>query len=159
MEKHAYEIKAAIAAAGAFFTALWGWFGWLVLAFGAFMLADYITGSWVAKRSGQWASKQARQGLVGKGVMLLVVACAGVLDLVAGVIIANMPAALPFTYSVFICPLALVWYIITEFGSVLENAIALGIHLPPFLVPVVKGMKAAAEKAAPEISAENEKDL
>lgn len=150
MERHAVEIKATVAAIGAFFTALWGWFGWLVVAFAIFMFVDYLTGSRVAKSRGEWTSKKAREGRAGKRVMFVVIACAGILDLVVAIIMQNIPAALPFEYSVLICPLALIWYIITEFGSILENAIELGVNLPPFLLPVVKGMKAVAEKSAPK---------
>ena len=38
-------VKAAIAAAVATMTALWGWFGWLVIAWVLLMLADWLIGS------------------------------------------------------------------------------------------------------------------
>ena len=47
--------KAALAALGAALTALWGWFGWVVLAWIGLMLIDYITGSAAALRAGKWS--------------------------------------------------------------------------------------------------------
>ena len=50
------EIKAAAAAGIAVLTALWGWFGWLVVLFAVCMIADYLTGSAAAMRKGEWSS-------------------------------------------------------------------------------------------------------
>ena len=52
--KTANEIKAALTAGIASLTALWGWFGWLVVLFAACMAADYLTGSAAAMRRGAW---------------------------------------------------------------------------------------------------------
>ena len=56
------EIKAAAAAGIAVLTALWGWFGWLVVLFAVCMIADYLTGSAAAMRKGDWSSEAARAG-------------------------------------------------------------------------------------------------
>ena len=45
-------VKAAIAAAVATMTALWGWFGWLVIAWVLLMLADWLIGSAAAAKEG-----------------------------------------------------------------------------------------------------------
>ena len=42
---HINGFKAAVAAVLGCLTALWGWFGWLVVAWVACMLLDYATGS------------------------------------------------------------------------------------------------------------------
>ena len=49
-------VKAAIAAAVATMTALWGWFGWLVIAWVLLMLADWLIGSAAAAKEGRWSS-------------------------------------------------------------------------------------------------------
>ena len=46
-------------------------------------------------------------------------------------------------YTVLLCPLVLVWYIVTELGSVVENAGKLGAPVPGFLL---RYMKRAQEK-------------
>ena len=46
----------------------------------------------------------------------------------------NIPAiTLPWDYTVLICPIVVVWYILTEFGSIIENAGELGAPIPGFL--------------------------
>lgn len=44
MMENVTKFKAALAAVLAAMTALWGWFGWLVLAWVGCMAIDYITG-------------------------------------------------------------------------------------------------------------------
>ena len=70
-------IKAAVAAGVAALTAVWGWFGWLVVAWVVCMLLDYGTGTAAALRAGEWSSKVARDGLwhkLGAVVAVLVAA-------------------------------------------------------------------------------------
>ena len=61
--EHINRIKAAAVGVLGCLTALWGWFGWLVLAWVACMVLDYATGSAAALRAGEWSSKIARDGL------------------------------------------------------------------------------------------------
>ena len=51
---HVTEIKAAIAAGVAVLTALWGWFGWVVVLYVVCMIGDYLTGTAAAMRKGEW---------------------------------------------------------------------------------------------------------
>ena len=66
-------IKAFAAALIAAGTAIWGWMGWLVIAWLVCMVMDYLTGSLAAAKNGEWSSARAREGLWHKGGMLLVV--------------------------------------------------------------------------------------
>lgn len=78
-----------------------------------------------------WSSQTAREGLWHKGGCIAVVLIAGVLDLGIGVIVANLPGlTMPISYSVLVCPLVLVWYILTEVGSIIENAGKMGAPIP-----------------------------
>ena len=52
--------KAAIAAAVAVLTALWGWFGWLVVLFVGCMAVDYLTGSVAAMRRGFMVERERK---------------------------------------------------------------------------------------------------
>ena len=63
MMENVTKFKAALAAVLAAMTALWGWFGWLVLAWVGCMAIDYITGYSAAAKNGEWSSKIAREGL------------------------------------------------------------------------------------------------
>lgn len=125
--------KAALAAVCAALTALWGWFGWLMVAWIACMALDYLTGSAAAMKAGNWSSKAARNGLWHKLGGIVAVLISGILDLTLGHLLGNAPIALPFTYTVFLCPLVLIWYILTEAGSIVENAGALGAPIPEWL--------------------------
>nr|DAE50958.1 MAG TPA: holin [Caudoviricetes sp.] len=135
MEKNMFlAIKAAVAGAGAAFTAAFGWFGWLIVAWAFCMAVDYITGSGAAMKQGNWSSARARDGLWHKAGMLFAVIAAGMLDLVIWLIVGNIPAiTLPWEYTVLICPLVVCWYIVTELGSIVENAGAMGAPVPKFL--------------------------
>ncbi len=142
MEKNVFlSIKAAVAGAGAAFTAAFGWFGWLIVAWVGCMAIDYITGSGVAAKQGQWSSARARDGLWHKAGMIFAVGAAGVLDLVIGLIVGNIPAIkLPWEYTVLLCPLVVCWYIITELGSIVENAAAMGAPVPKFLKKAIAAL-------------------
>lgn len=134
MEQNVKAFKAALTAALGVLTALWGWFGWLLVAWIGAMALDVATGMAAALRAGQWSSRVARDGLWHKAGCVSAVTAAGVLDLVAGLLLGSLPAdALPFSYTVLLCPLAVVWYLLTEMGSILENAGAMGAPIPGWL--------------------------
>ncbi len=149
MENGIKTFKALVSAVFAALTTLWGWFGWLVIAWIVCMGLDYATGSAAAHKAGEWSSKAARDGLWHKLGSVVAVLVAGILDLVIGVLLANVPeAALPFEYKVFLCPLVVVWYILTEVGSLIENAGALGADVPPWLAKGVAALKDKVDDTA-----------
>ena len=154
--------KAAVAAVLGCLTALWGWFGWLVLTWVGCMLLDYITGSAAALRAGKWSSAAARDGLWHKLGAIAAVLVSVILDGVIGLILAHVPAlALPFDYTVFLSVLVLVWYIMTELGSIVENAGGLGAPIPAWLSRAISalesGVDGAGEKLSPDSPDEGEK--
>lgn len=131
MENKMKTFQAALSAAVGLLTALWGWFGWLMVAWVSCMVLDVATGMAAALRKGKWASKVARDGLWRKAGCVAAVTAAGILDLVVGLLLQSLPAgALPFEYTVLLCPLTTVWYLLTEMGSILENAGAMGAPIP-----------------------------
>ena len=152
--------KAVLAAAIAVLTARWGWFGWLVVCWVAFMALDYITGSAAALRRGEWSSATARDGLWHKLGAVVAVLVAGLLDLMVGHILGRFPDAipLPVRYKTFLCPLVVVWYILTEAGSILENAGKLGAEYPEWLTKAVKALKNSADKAGMNVTKGGEKE-
>lgn len=146
VEERIRVFKAALSAAMALLTTLWGWFGWLIVAWVVCMGLDYLTGTLAALKTGTWASKKARDGLWRKTGCIVAVTAAGVLDLVAGHLLGGVPAALPFEYTVFLCPLVVVWYILTEAGSIIENAGELGAPIPGWLKKAVAVLKDRVDK-------------
>ena len=142
------EFKAALAAAVAVLTALWGWFGWLVVLFVGCMAVDYLTGSAAAMRRGEWSSASARDGIWHKAGSIVVVLVAGAADLLIGTMLGHLPGVtLPFEYTVLLCPLVVVWYTLTELGSIVENAVALGAACPKWLEKILAAVKDSVDKA------------
>lgn len=143
-------IKAAIVGVFGAFGAAFGWLGWLVLAWFGCMVVDYISGSSAAMKAGQWSSAKARGGIWHKAGMIVVVVVAAVADKVLAIVLANIPG-LPIDYTVLLLPMVLVWYILTELGSILENAAAMGSDVPPFLIRIL----ASAKDKVEEVTGEN----
>nr|DAY47691.1 MAG TPA: holin [Caudoviricetes sp.] len=147
--EHVNTFKAALSAFCAALTALWGWFGWLVIAWIACMAIDYATGSCAALRAGKWSSQAARDGIWHKLGAVVAVIVAGILDMLIGSIITHFPGmSLPFTYEVFLCPLVVTWYILTECGSIIENAGALGANIPDWLTKAIAVLKTTVDGSA-----------
>ena len=137
-------VKAAIVGIFGAFGAAFGWLGWLVLAWIGCMVVDYISGSSAAMKAGQWSSAQARAGIWHKAGMIVVVIVAAVADKVLAIVLANIPG-LPIDYTVLLLPMVLVWYILTELGSILENAAAMGAPVPEFLIRILATAKDKVE--------------
>ena len=151
--EHINSFKAAVAAVCAALTALWGWFGWVVVAWVGCMLIDYATGSAAALRAGEWSSKTARDGIWHKLGSVAAVIVAGILDVVIGHLLGNVPGVeLPFTYTVLLSPLVVVWYILTEAGSIIENAGALGAPFPAWLKKMIASMRSKVDQAGDSIN-------
>ena len=138
-------VKAVIAAAAGAFGAAFGWLGWLVAAWVACMVLDWISGSAAAAAKGSWSSAAARAGIWHKGGMILVVLVAALADCVLGMVVEHLPA-LKLEYTVLVLPVILVWYIFTELGSIAENATAMGAPVPTWLTRLLAAGRQAAEQ-------------
>ena len=154
----ATEIKGALAAVLAFFTALWGWVGWAVLIWVGCLLLDYISGSAAARRAGEWSSAVARDGLWHKLGEIFAVVVASLCDIALTIVIDMAPVSLPFELGPLITPLVLLWYIITELGSILENAGKLGANYPTWLKKMLKQYKDNIDHSMGETAAEHPPD-
>ena len=126
-------VKAVIAAACGAFTAAFGWLGWLVVAWAACMVLDWLSGSAAAASRGEWASSVARDGIWHKAGMIVVVCVAALTDAVLSIAVENLPVVL-------------VWYIFTELGSIAENAAHMGADVPDGLLKLLAAGKKAAER-------------
>ena len=145
MSEKMLAIKSGVAA---FFTAmgmLLGWKGIMAVVWVVFMALDYASGTAAACKTGQWSSATARQGLWRKGGMILVVAVAAIADGIIVLVGDHLPIG--FSWPGIIFPLVLAWYIITEAGSVLENAVKMGARVPDWLIKALKISLKAVEEA------------
>lgn len=144
--------KVTVTAIAAGVSAALGWFGWLVVAFIACMAVDYVTGSLAACKKGEWESKIAREGIWHKTGSIIAVLVTVILDGVIGTIVNNIPSvSLPFSYTVFLSPIVIVWYILTELGSIIENAGKMGSPIPGFLKKAIALFKGTVDAAGEKV--------
>ena len=156
MDKTVNQIKAAVAGLLGLLTGLWGWFGWLVVGWIFCMALDYATGSAAACKVGEWSSAHAREGIWHKCGMIVVVVVAAGADLLIEIVLTNLPVlALPIQYPGLVCPVVLVWYIVTELGSIVENAVAMGAPVPQWLVKLLAMSKDMVDQAGDELDGED----
>lgn len=146
MKEKCLTIKAALAAAVTAAGAFLGWKGVMLLGWAAVMGLDYLTGTLAACKAGQWSSAVAREGLWHKGGMIAVVLVAALGDWLMVLLGAYMPLGL--NWPGLLLPMVTAWYILTELGSVLENAVKMGARVPHWLVRLLKaGVSAVDGKA------------
>ncbi len=144
MQENLMAFKGSIVA---FFTAMGAFLGWqgiMIVVWIGCMVIDYISGSIAAAKAGEWSSAVAREGLMHKGGMIFVVMVAGLADLTMTLVVEHIP--FDMTWPVLVLPVVLAWYILTELGSVLENAHKMGAPVPDKLVNLLKvGLKVAED--------------
>ena len=145
MSDNVMTLKTAVVAGCTVLGAFLGWKGIMLLAWVAVMALDYLSGTLAACREGQWSSAVARQGLWHKGGMILAVTVAAICDGVMMLLCTQMP--LGICWNGLVLPLVLAWYIITELGSILENAVKMGAKVPVWLVNLLKAGIRLAESA------------
>ena len=77
--------------------------------------------------------------------MIVVVVVSAIADFIMVVICAKIPIGLD--WPTVVLPLVLAWYIITELGSILENAVKMGANVPSWLVRMLKASAKVVESA------------
>lgn len=150
MEKKLEEIKSAVVAVLTVLGSFVGWQGVMALVWVAAMGLDYLSGSAAACKEGKWSSAVARIGLWHKGGMVIVVTVAAIADGVLGIICSHTPIGLD--WPSVILPLVLAWYILTELGSILENAIKLGVRVPKWFTKFLAAFRHLVDDAADKVT-------
>ena len=150
MNENLVTIKTAIVAGCTALGAFLGWKGVMLIAWVACMALDYLSGTMSACKAHEWSSTTAREGLWHKGGMIAVVIVSAMADWIMVIVAAYIPIGIQ--WPGIIMPLVLAWYIITELGSILENAVKMGANVPGWLVKLLKAsaniVEAAGGKAA-----------
>ena len=145
MNENLMTIKTAIVAGCTALGAFLGWKGVMLIAWVAVMALDYLTGTLAACKAGVWSSETAREGLWHKGGMIAVVIVAALADWIMVIVAAYIPIGIQ--WPGVILPLVLACYIITELGSILENAVKMGAKVPDWLVKLLKASAHIVEAA------------
>ncbi len=154
MNDHFIRAKTLLAAGCTALGAFLGWKGVMLIAWTAVMGLDYLSGTAAACKEGKWESRMAREGLWHKGGMIAVVLVAAIADWIMVVIGEFIP--LGITWPGILLPLVLAWYILTELGSILENAVKMGAAVPGWLVKLLKASLSVVDRAGEEQSGKTE---
>ncbi|MBQ6889685.1 MAG: phage holin family protein [Oscillospiraceae bacterium] len=125
-------------------TAFLGWKGIAAIAWVVAMALDYISGTAAACKEGKWSSQVAREGLWHKMGMIFAVLVAAIADGVLGVLCRQIPG-MGIQWPGMVLPVVLVWYVLTELGSILENALRLGAKVPAWLAKLLQAAKTKLE--------------
>ena len=157
MNENLVTVKTAIVAGCTALGAFLGWKGVMLIAWVAVMALDYLSGTMAACKAKAWNSETAREGLWHKGGMIAVVLVAAITDWIMVLIAQYIPIGIQ--WPGIILPLVLAWYIITELGSILENAVKLGANVPSWLVKLLKASADIVASAGDmAVETENEKE-
>lgn len=108
---------------------------------------DYITGLLATKRRGeQISSYKGIEGIAKKITMWLIVGVGGMIDILINYAAKQMGIGfhVPYMVSVFVA----LWIFTNEVISILENAVDIGVNLPPFLMPLIRRIKKEIETVA-----------
>lgn len=150
------NIIAAKAAVTAFFGAMTAFLGWrtiMVLVWIVLMALDYISGTVAARQTGNWKSETARKGIWHKGGMVLIVLVCAITDVVMITVCRSLPNdVLAIDWPVVIFPMVTIWYILTEIGSIIENAIAMGAPVPSWLPKIIDATRHVVDAAGDQVS-------
>lgn len=144
------ELLAWKASAAAFIGILGDFLGWkgvLMVILVILMALDYLSGTLAAKKNGEWSSEVARKGLFHKGGVMITVMVALLFDLATMFFIPVIPIFGGFTNPGLFLPLVFAWFIITEMGSILENADKMGAPVPKWFRKAIAQTGKAVDKA------------
>lgn len=122
----------------------------MVLVWVCLMCLDYLSGSLAARSRGEWTSSAARSGIFHKAGTVLVVMVSMAADYVMVLLSAHLPGEIPFAWPVVIFPIVTVWYILTEIGSIIENAISMGARVPAWLPKLLNATVNAIDASVEE---------
>lgn len=152
MNENMVAVKATMTA---FFSTVGMFLGWrvvMLLVWVVLMALDYLSGTLAARQNGTWKSSMAREGIGHKAGMILVVIVCMIADFVIMLACENIPNdVINFHWPFVIFPLVVMWYILTEIGSIIENAMEMGAKVPAWLPKLlnatVKAMENVGESA------------
>lgn len=119
----------------------------------AVMLADYASGMAKAWSAGKLCSKTGLRGILKKLGYLVLVGVAGVVDWLVRYGLAQ--TGVEVTFQFLVAAMVIVWLIINELLSILENVAAIGGPVPAFLQKLLGRLKNAVEKKAEDENADH----
>ena len=110
-------------------------------------IIDYVTGLIASKyRNEKINSYKSVRGIFKKVCLWILVLIGAWIDIIINYAVdyVGIGIKLPFIVATIVA----IWIVASEMISILENMVDIGIPLPPFLMPIVRQIKDAAEAAA-----------
>ena len=129
---------------------LMSWLG--ILAVPVFLMVgcnviDYVTGLMaVPYRTETVSSYKGIRGIIKKVCQWLLVLVGAWIDILLNYAIDC--AGIDFTLPFVVATIVAVWLVVNEIISILENMLDIGVHMPPFLLPIVKYIRKQVEEKA-----------
>lgn len=108
------------------------------------MIVDYISGMSKAYINGEWSSKVGFRGIVKKVGYMGVVIVAAVMDWVIYSGLKGVGIDIKMSY--YLGLIVVIWLLINECISVLENLGEIGVPLPAFLIKGIKKLQKGIEE-------------
>ena len=116
------------------------------------MIADYITGMVKAWYKSELSSRIGLNGIIKKVGYLVIVGVGMVLDYLLREALHSVGVSVTVEYTVAL--IVIVWFIINELISILENVSAIGAPMPEFILKLVKRLKVSVEEKAEVVDGE-----
>lgn len=117
----------------------------LVVLFAA-MCIDYLTGMTKAWVTGELSSRVGVLGIIKKVGYLTAVCVAGIIDwlLISGLKQVGISIGMEFLFGMMV----IIWFIVNECISILENLASIGVPLPKFLTAMIQRLAAVVDEKA-----------
>lgn len=112
------------------------------------MVIDYISGMTSAKRTGELSSRLGVMGILKKVGYLALVAVGMVVDYLISSALIHVGIHIQINYC--FAMIIIIWLIVNELISILENLGELGVPIPEFLRKSIKKIKDGVENKAGE---------
>ena len=117
------------------------------------MLLDYITGMVKAWEAGELSSKIGIKGIIKKFGYLVIVSVACVVDWI--VRYGAESVSIDWKFDFLFASIVLIWLVINELISILENVSAIGAPVPSFLTKIIDKLKTNTENKVGDNEDEN----
>ena len=114
----------------------------------AVMVIDYISGMTSAKRTGELSSRLGVMGILKKVGYLALVAVGMVVDYLISSALVHVGVHIQINYC--FAMIIIIWLIVNELISILENLGEIGVPIPDFLRKSIKKIKDSVENKAGE---------
>jgi len=122
------------------------WFQALVVVYFICCSLDFISGTASAIKTKSWSANSAWNGVWKKSGSMFAILVAAITDMLLHMLANGLQVGIDIPeFDLLFCPLVISWYIVTELGSVIENAHTLGAPIPKFLYHAIEKLNASID--------------